>query len=935
MIYRRALLSVLALTSCFFAGCHPPGRDAMPRSARRVKVLEPPGRNAYCRVDPAGFGILPNGRFVRPAGRFALVECDPFGLCLAPNGKTILAIHDGVLTVAPTDQLGEAVRLPSFDRKLPGPFERGAFMGGVVAPDNRLAYLSGGDSGNVIVFDLETRRRTATISLNGSLDGRDYADSFTGELVLSPDAGRLYAIDQFNFRVVEIDLASSQRLRSFPSGRFPFGAALSPDGATLYVANVGVFDYPLVPGVDPANIDETALKFPAYGFPSRAAEGGAVVEGKQIPGLGSPHVPEAVSVWALDVASGAIRAQVKTGYRMGEMVEGLEVVGGASPNSIAAGSRHVFVSNATNDNLSVLDPATGKIAQTLRLTIDPRIDRFRGLLPFGLALSPDQSRLYVALSGLNAVAVVDAVNPRVLGYLPTGWFPTKLAVSPDGRQVVVATARGLGAGPNGGFRFQRPVQGTYVGDIMLGTIEVIDLPDEAGLARYTQQVLDNTFLEAEVDDDPRHPLPARADRPSPIRHVVYITKENRTYDEVFGQEIAGRGDATLARYGRNARVGNRAARVENVTVMPNHLEVARQFTISDNFYCDSDASVHGHRWMVGTYPNEWVEASAATTKSLSVTSPAPGRKYVTGSSGAVYPEDYNEAGGMWEHLARHGVSFFNFGLGFEFAAADEGPMHIPSGVRMRVSFPMPEPLFQRTSRNFPTYNTSIPDQFRADMFEKELGERWLSGNEPFPQLVTIMLPNDHAAGERPQAGYPFRESYMADNDLALGRVLQRLSRTPYWKHMLVIVTEDDAQDGRDSVDAHRSLLMLVGPWVKRGYVSHTHANFGAILRTIYHILGVPALNQFDATASLLNDCFTLEPDLRPFEAVPVDSRIFDPQKALDPYDRDFDPQWLEDSPEIDADDDFRREHARETDPGNQPEAVPRVTHERPSEEAAP
>lgn len=908
---RARALAALAVVAGLALGCQPPERVVPSASrARRVVTLQPPGRLAYCRVDPRGTGILPNGRIVRPADKFALVEHDPFGLAVSPDGQTVLAIHDNVLTVAASDLSSEPQRYPSYDRSQPGPFDGGSFMGAVVAADNQTAYLSGGDSGQIIVFDLASRRRTGQFDLDGEVGGQKFADSFTGELALAPDGSRLYALDQFNFRVVEFELPAGKRLRSFAAGRFPFGIGVSPDGRKLYVANVGVFDYPLVPDVDPRNIDETALPFPAYGFPSREAEEGVEVGGKRIPGLGSPHVPEAVSVWAFELATGRVLAQLKTGYRMGDLVEGLEVVGGASPNSIACGRTRVFVSNATNDNLSVIDPASDQIVATVRLSLDPRLDRWRGMLPFGLALSPDESRLYVALSGLNAVGVVDTHSLEVLGFIPTGWFPTKLAVTADGRRLLVATARGLGAGPNGGQRFERPIQGTYVGDIMLGTLESIDLVDEGRLAEWTTQVRQNTFTEVEVLDDPRHPLPAEPGRATPIRHVVYITKENRTYDEVYGQVLDGRGDATLARYGRGAsfRNGKGDRVVEDATVMPNHLEIARQFAISDNFYCDSDASVHGHRWMVGTYPNEWVEANSATRKSLGLKSTAPGRKYITGSSGAVYPEDYNEAGGMWEHLARQGIAYFNFGLGFEFAAADEGPMHVPSGVRMRVSFPLPAPLFARTSRNYPTYNTSIPDQYRVDMFERELEDRWLSGREEFPRLITLMLPNDHAAGERPRAGYPFRESYLADNDLALGRILHRLSRTPWWPEMLVIITEDDAQDGRDSVDAHRSLLLLVSPWVKRNYVSHTHANFGAILRTIYHLLGAPPLNHFDATASLLDDFFVTEPDPRPFEAVPVDPRVFDPQAALDPYDHRFDPEWLEDSPEIDDERDFRREH---------------------------
>jgi hypothetical protein len=228
---------------------------------------------------------------------------------------------------------------------------------------------------------------------------------------------------------------------------------------------------------------------------------------------------------------------------------------------------------------------------------------------------------------------------------------------------------------------------------------------------------------------------------------------------------------------------------------------------------------------------------------------------------------------------------------------------------MAVSFPLPKPLFDHTSRKYPTYNMAIPDQYRMDMFEEELRARWLSGKDPFPRLITMVLPNDHLAKERPGDGYPFVESYMGDNDLALGRLVHTLSRTPYWKDMLVIVTEDDPQGGRDHVDAHRSLLMLIGPYVKRGYVSHTLASFGSIMRLIFTLLDLPPLNHFDATASLPLDFFTARPDLMPYTARAVDRRLFDPDAAFKPFDRRFNWKALAESPVIDDPDQMRAQFA--------------------------
>ncbi len=868
-----------------------------------VSTLQVPGMNRFCEININGESIIPSGRLVKPYGEFVRIAPDPFGLALSPDGTLALSVHNNLLTLINTKTRSSKEGITSFH-------DKGSYMGAAIKKDNKTAYLSGGDSGDIIVMDLLTLGDTKRITINGPCDNLNFTDSFVGDIRLSDDEKRLFILDQFNFRLVIMDIEANRILHSIPVGRFPLGIDISPDGKFAYIANTGIFDYPVAPGLTEKNIEEAGLDFPPYGLPSMEAEEGVIINDRAIPGLGNPGVPESVSVWTVSLDSNKVISKEKTGYRMGEMVEGLEIVGGSSPNSIAAGQNQVFVTNATNDNISLLDPLTGKTTGMIKLNIDKRIDSFRGLIPFGIELSHDGSRLYAALSGLNAVAVIDAGTLAVLGYIPTGWFPTKLQISPDDKTLYVVTARGLGSGPNGGSGFVLSKAGTYVGDIMLGTFEIINL-ELADLQLTTRQVINNTFKEVQIKDDGRNPLPPVAGiRKSPVKHIVYITKENRTFDEVFGELQNAEADPSLARFGMNVNVASRdkTRLVANVNVMPNHQKLAREFAISDNFYCDSDASVHGHRWMVGTYPNEWVEINSSMDITRNLLSTAPGRKYVAGSSGAVYPEDYNEAGGMWEHLSRNGIGFFNFGLGFEFSGAEEQQWHKFTGIKMGVMFPMPKPLFDRTSRKYATYNTSVPDQFRIDMFEEELEEKWLSGKEEFPSVVTMIIPNDHGSSERIEDGYPFRESYMADNDLALGRVIQKLSHSKWWPEMLIIVTEDDAQDGRDHIDAHRSLLMMISPWIKRGYISHAHANFGAILKTIYNICDIPPLNQFDATATLLQDFFTDKPDFTPYSAEMVDDRIFDPQKALDPYDKEFRWESLKESPELDNEKDFRKSH---------------------------
>ena len=484
-----------------------------------------------------------------------------------------------------------------------------------------------------------------------------------------------------------------------------------------------------------------------------------------------------------------------------------------------------------------------------------------------------------------------------------------MSLASGNRTLLVSSAKGLGSGPNGGRGFVDPPRGAHPGDIMQGTLQILDVPDAARLAGYTRQVAANTYESREVaaDRSGRRPAIPILEQ-HPIRHVVFIVKENRTFDQVYGQRRGARGDPTLATLGMERRVANEdGSRVlARVDVSPNHQALADRFALFDNFYCDSDQSNTGHRWVVGVYPNEWVEVNARSRIEPRLFSPAPGRRYVAGSSATVLPEDYNEAGALWEHLARHHVSFFNFGFGTEMPASLEEQMFADTGIRMSVSFPIPKPLFDRTSRSYPTFNMAIPDQYRADVFERELRERWESGREPFPQLVTLVLPNDHLADERPADGYPFRESYMGDNDLALGRIMEVLSHSRWWADTLVIVTEDDPQGGRDHVDAHRSMLLLAGPHVRRGYVSRTLASFGSIMRLIFLLLDLPPLNQFDATATLPLDFFAGGLDAEPYTARPVDRRLFDPAVARKPFERGFNWKALAASPVMDDPDDMRR-----------------------------
>ena len=890
-------------------------------------IITAPAGNRFTHIDRLGETVIPNGRILTPTGKCYTVAPHPYGLAISKDGDVAVTANSGIAPLAITIISKLNSGKPEIRQVPPGAeTDKGVlasvFMGLAISPDNKVVYVAGGQENKVFIFDIGSREKVGTIDC-AMMDGEtDYTHGYIGDLVLERDGKTLYAVDQIGFRMVEIDVASRKVIHNVPVGRYPFGIALSPDESMVYVANVGMYKYSLVKKKKQGVWKKGVIDYPSSAYGSKESEEGIKNDTLDIPGLGPVNSDESFSVWALSLKKGVapkVVAKIKTGNLVGQMVEGIPAVGGASPNSIVASKHYVFVSNGTNDLVTVLDAKSHKLIKNIKLCPDERISKLRGIIPFGLNISPDGSRVYVAESGLNAIAVIDVVTLKIMGHIPTGWFPAKIKATPDGKKLIVANAKGFGSGPNGGKDFVLGPEGSYIGNLMKGTVEVMDVPTDAALKKMTAKVVNNNFsfenaasksLEWRIGN----PIPlVPTKQASPIKHIVFISKENRTYDEVMGQVKGGNGDPELARYATNVTFTNKdkSKKIEHASIMVNHQKLAEQFGISDNFYVDSDVSADGHRWLVNTYPNEWVESTSPANyggnRSYKEDSKAPGSLGMSGASGAIYPEDYNEAGSMWDHLARHNVEYFNFGFGVMFDPADYKDTYKYGGMKYIANYPMPTPLFARTSHLYPTYNTSIPDQFRVDMFKKEFEEKWGNGKDTPPQLLTVILPNDHGAGERPDAGYPYKESYMADNDLAVGRIVEYLSHTPYWKNMAIIITEDDAQNGRDHVDAHRSLLMVISPYAKKNYVGHTHYSFGSIFKTFWNVLGLPYLNQYDATANDLADMFTDKPDFTQYFAMPVNQQIFDAQKAMAPLNEKFDWKQLPDSPDIDNPDDMRRE----------------------------
>jgi YVTN family beta-propeller protein len=529
------------------------------------------------------------------------------------------------------------------------------------------------------------------------------------------------------------------------------------------------------------------------------------------------------------------------------------------PNEIrlAKGGKVLFVANANRNTVSVIDTESGKSLETIGTAIAP--DAPSGSTPNSLALTPDESILLVANANTNDVAAVNVETPgrsKPLGLIPVGWYPTCVRVSRDGKTLRVANGKGGSSWANrdgprptipGGASNLRQ----YIGGLLRGTLSTIEMPSPARMARYTRTVYECSPLNRA---DPRaanptgrpddSPIPAKVGDPSPITHCVYIIKENRTYDQILGDLPQGNGDPDLCLF--------------PAEVSPNHHALAEQFVLLDNFYVESEVSADGHEWTMAAYATDFVE-----------------RVWPLGYRGderVPYPSEGNlaiaePAGGyLWDRARAKGVSYFSFG---EFI---QNPARRGEPATTRI-----EALQGHFDPFFWGYDLDVPDQERADRFLQVLGE-WEAKGE-MPRLVILRLPNDHTQGTR--VGVPTPSAYVADNDLALGRVVEGLSRSSFWPKLAIFVVEDDAQNGSDHVDAHRTVAFAISPYIRRGTVDSTMYSTSSMLRTMELILGLDPMSQFDAAARPMWASFTGRPDLTPYRALParIDLKAANPATA--------------------------------------------------------
>ncbi len=508
----------------------------------------------------------------------------------------------------------------------------------------------------------------------------------------------------------------------------------------------------------------------------------------------------------------------------------------------------LFVANANKNTVTVLNTDTGKAVETIWAALYPHSPP--GSTPNSLALSPDEKTLFVANANINVVAVFDVSTPgksRSLGFIPVGWYPTSVRITPDGKHLLVANGKGVipkanpfGPQPGGVMTTNRTIE--YIASLFRGTLSIIDLPSrkkfEQQLTQYTADAYQCAPINASAQvTAPRpsdSPIPLAPGQPCPIKYIFYIIKENRTFDQVLGDMPQGNGDPKLCLFPER--------------VSPNHHKLARDFVLLDNFYADAEVSADGHEWSMGAYATDFVEKMWP----LNYGHNRP-KKYPYPAEGN-FPIATPAGGYLWDRAKAAGVSYRSYG---EFVELLPDSMD-PAVTRVKA-------LQGHLDVHYRGFDLDYRDLKRAERFISELKRFETEGD--MPRLQIIRLPNDHTHGTSRRFRTP--TAYVADNDLAFGQIVEAISHSKFWPQSAIFVVEDDAQNGPDHVDAHRTIAFAISPYIKRGAVDSNMYSTSSMLRTIELILGLQPMSQFDAAARPMFNSFQPNPDLTPYTAVPA------------------------------------------------------------------
>lgn len=699
---------------------------------------------------------LPNGWSLTPVGKSLPLGDLPLNMAVSPNEKYLAVTNNGqsvqsiqLFDVKQQKQL-DAVTIPK------------SWYGLGFSSNGKYLYASGGNDNRIVQYNVSSNklRLADTFVL-----GKPWPAKISPSGLVNDDQNNLlYVVTKEDNSLYIFNITSKKIAAQFKLPAEAYTCILSPNKNTLYITCWGC--------------DELLI---------------------------------------FDTKARTFKQPVKLGDNPNEMV-------------LSKNGRFAYVCNGNENTVSVIDLNKSAVIETLNTALYP--DAPNGSTPNGLALSADDKTLYIANATNNCLAVFNVATPgmsKAEGFIPVGWYPTSVKVI--GKNIWVANGKGFTSmanphGPDPTERRQRvghhigdvsnPPQVQYIAGLFKGTLSIINEPSEAQLGIYSKAVYNNTPYTkkkeetAEGSGSTGNPVPTKRGQQSPIKHVFYVIKENRTYDQVLGDIPEGNGDTSLVLFGEH--------------VSPNLHALARQFVLLDNFYVDAEVSADGHQWTMGAYANDYVEKNWPTSY---------------GNRGGTYPGEgkraigNNKDGFIWNACKRSGVTYRSYG---EFS--DNGKANV-------------EELNDHICPYYTGFNLNVADTTRFYQWKRDFDS--LLAVNAVPQFNSIRMGNDHTQGLKKGAPTPY--AYVADNDLAVGMLIDYISKSRIWNESVIFIIEDDAQNGADHVDAHRSTAYVAGGFVKRGFADHTAYTTTSMLRTMELILGIPPMTQYDAAAVPMWRCF--------------------------------------------------------------------------------
>jgi YVTN family beta-propeller protein len=644
------------------------------------------------------------------------------------------------------------------------------WMGLALSPDGKRVYVSGGSTDRILLFDLEADHLTAAgeIPLPGG--------TFPAGLHLNRDGSRLYVTGNLANALLVVDLGTKAVTATVPVGNKPYTCIVTADERTAYVSDWGEQD-----------------------------------------------------VAVIDLGSKSIRVRIPVQEKPNDLL-------------LTPDGKRLFVANGNRNTVSVIETASARVIEQIDVGLMPNAPL--GSTPNAFALSADGATLFVANADNNALAVLNVSEPGHTvsrGFIPTGWYPAAVCITGEkAPRLVVGNGKGNTSMPNSKAWLDSNLSGrkslgdaknpSYIANLLEGTLSLIDLPDEAALARYSHQAHQNSPY---ATQQPTADAPFPLGKACPIKHVFYIIKENRTYDQVFGDVSEGDGDPALCLF------------PEETT--PNHHALAKEFVLLDHFFHDAEVSADGHHWVTSAYATDYVEKFW------------PSMYAGRGQKARMDLHDdavaYSAGGFIWDLCAKAGLTYRSYGEFARVRGADPG--HVRPATPSLVG------------HHHPTYTGAdaigvITDMQRFEIWAEEF--RRFAEKQEVPAFQVLSLPNDHTVGTRPGKFTP--RAMLADNDLALGKIVETIARSPIWKESVIFVVEDDAQNGSDHVDCHRTVGLVVSPYTHHRGVDKTMYSTSSMLKTMELILGLPPMTQYDAAATPMWAAFRAQPNAAPYEAKP-------------------------------------------------------------------